>query len=389
MKRYDLLTPEGTRDLLFEECIARRKVEEKLHKLFGGYGYSEVITPGIEFYDVFYSKKRYLSPENMYKLTDSNGRLIVIRPDSTLPIARLVGTRLKGERLPLKLYYSQNIFRVNPKNSGRDDEITQSGIEIIGGETYFSDFEALSLASEVLKSVDVSDFHIEIGDCGFFKDLIGELGLSRGYSEDIRVLIESKNYPELERALKPYESVKASKALTELPKLFGGREVFDKAREIFFVNKKLSDLLDGLNLLYDNLADLYGEKFVGVDLGMVNKINYYTGILFRGYVEGFGTPIISGGRYDTLLSDYGENLSAIGFAVNVNSAAKILLSKTSFKQNPDVLLFCETKNMKDCISRANELIAKGHTIELSLYGDIEEAREYVKSKGIGRLEVIK
>ena len=162
MKRYDLLTPEGTRDLLFDECAARRIVEERLRKIFTAYGYSEVITPGLEFYDVFNMKARFFAQESMYKLTDGKGRLMVMRPDSTMPIARVVSTRLRDEVFPLKLFYSQSVYRVNPKNSARDDEIFQSGIEIIGGDVRRSDLEALSIAIDVLKTCDADDFRFEI-----------------------------------------------------------------------------------------------------------------------------------------------------------------------------------------------------------------------------------
>ena len=103
MKRYDLITPEGTRDLLFDDCLARRQVENKLSKLFEGFGYSEVVTPGIEFYDMFIGSTRNFQQESLYKLVDSKGRLIVMRPDSTIPIARLAATRLKEAELPLRL----------------------------------------------------------------------------------------------------------------------------------------------------------------------------------------------------------------------------------------------------------------------------------------------
>ena len=122
LKRNDLLTPEGTRDLLFEECAAKRAVSERITRLFESYGYSEVITPGLEFYDVFNGKVRYFPQETMYKLVDGKNRLMVLRPDNTMPIARLAATRLKKEELPLKLFYNQNIFMVNPKDSGRDAE---------------------------------------------------------------------------------------------------------------------------------------------------------------------------------------------------------------------------------------------------------------------------
>ncbi|MCL2087114.1 MAG: ATP phosphoribosyltransferase regulatory subunit [Oscillospiraceae bacterium] len=395
IKRYDLLTPEGTRDLLFEESIARRYVEQKLQRLFSAFGYSEVITSGLEYYDVFCSKKRYFPPENIYKLTDSKGRLIVFRPDSTLPIARLVSSRLKDSQLPLKLYYSQNIFRINPKDSGRDDEIAQSGIEIIGGENPFCDFEALALTVEVLKCLNIRDFHLEIGDCGFFKLLISQLALSDEQVENIRVLIENKNCHELSELLQKEHT--CPWVMKEFSRLSGGREVFDRARALFAgcgtSNKTvhmLMGLLEKLTLLYDNLTMLTGGKNIGVDLSAVSKIDYYTGLLFKVYIPGYGMPFISGGRYDTLLGDFGRELPAIGFAVNVSAAADALQRQGSQPHvvQPDVLIHNESGDLSRSIERANELIKSGKKIELSLYSDLRQSEEYAKTKGIRKVEKV-
>jgi len=153
MKKYNLITPEGTRDSLFEECTARREIENKLMELFHGYGYSEVITPFIEFCDVFDLPERAYPTDSMYKLSDSKGRLMAIRPDSTLPIVRLAETRLKNEPRPLMLCYNQTIYRANPKESGRDDEIAQCGIEKIYDRNTNDDDSVLELAKKALEIV--------------------------------------------------------------------------------------------------------------------------------------------------------------------------------------------------------------------------------------------
>ena len=228
MKKYDLLTPEGTRDLLFDESVARRTVEDKLQRLFKSYGYSEVITPGLEFYDVFMSKSRYFSQESMYKLSDGKGRLMVIRPDSTMPIARLSATRLKDGVFPLKLFYNQNIFRINPKDSGRDDEITQSGVELIGGDPKKADLEILNLATEALTALETGDFRFEIGDSALFKILISRVTRDEEEMETIREYIENKNIPELKSVLEKYGDNDDVRALYSLPKLFGGIEIYDR-----------------------------------------------------------------------------------------------------------------------------------------------------------------
>lgn len=316
MKKNSLITPEGTRDLLFDECTARRKIETDLMNLFKSRGYSEVITPLLEFYDVF---GNYFEQEQMYKLTDAKGRLMVLRPDSTLPIIRLAETRLKDRPRPLKLCYNQTIYRANPKEAGVDDEIAQCGIEIIGGRGNNS--AVLKLAVEAFEKIggDAADlknplqYRFEIGDCRLFDRLIREHKIDSAKAEEIRQLVEIKNYSEL-------SAMKIPVVFTELPKLFGGFEVFAKAEKLF----KSDFLKEKLNLLksaYTELREFVKEDKITVDLGLTNELGYYKGILFNGYAEGIGEPVLSGGRYKI------NNTLATGFAVDVSAAGLARLRK--------------------------------------------------------------
>lgn len=387
MKRYDLLTPEGTRDLLFDECLAKRNIQERLRKIFTAYGYSEVITPGLEFYDVFNGKARYFPQETMYKLVDGKNRLMVLRPDNTLPIARLAATRLREEKLPLKLYYNQSIYMVNPKNSGRDDEFTQSGIEIIGGEKISADYEALSLAAQALFSCD-EDFRLEISEGSIFSSIVADLKLSEEKTELIHRLVETKNYPALNEAAAGM-SGEAVMAVKALPSLFGGGEVFSAA-ERYMYTPESKEKLDYLRGIYEALCSMGYSGKIKVDLGLAHKKNYYTGILFRGYVEGYGQPVLSGGRYDTLLGDFGRKAAAIGFAVNVEAAAKVLLrnSQETFVEPADVMVFSESGNEISGLNRCRELIDSGLTVYNSLCGTLEESAEYAKAHGIHRIDIV-
>ena len=385
MKRYDLLTPEGTRDLLFDECIARRNVQEKLRNVFTSYGYSEVVTPGLEFYDVFNGKVRYFPQESMYKLVDGKNRLMVLRPDNTMPIARLAATRLKNEQLPLKLFYNQSIFMVNPKNSGRDDEFTQSGIEILGGTSSAADFEALSLAAQCVGSID-EDFRLERGDSRTFRTILRDLGVENEIAEQLLELIETKNYPALSEALSGYGG-EAAGALMALPSLFGGAEVFSEA-EKYMYSDKLKDKLNALRGTFDALSSIGLEGKVKVDLGLVHKKNYYTGIIFRGYVEGYGLPVVSGGRYDTLIGDFGRDVPAVGFAVNVDALAKVCLKsvQTSLTKAPDVLVFA--KSGIDAIKHCRMLTEQGLTVYNSVFETEQDAVEYARVRSIKRVDII-
>ncbi len=390
MRKYDLITPEGTRDLLFDESVARRAAEDKLRRLFENYGYSEVITPGIEFYDVFMLKSRYFAQETMYKLSDGKGRLMVIRPDSTMPIARLAATRLKDEARPLKLFYSQNIFRINPKNSGRDDEITQSGIEIIGGSVKKADMEVLNLAAEAIKTFETEDFRIEIGDGAFFKILISGLTDDEEEKEQIREYVENKNMPELKNALEKYRPSERADILYELPKLFGGAEVFEKAENIF-KDEKLISALEDIKEAYEYLCALGLKDKVTMDFSLVNKANYYTGLLFRGYIMGYGMPVLSGGRYDALAGDFGFPCPATGFAVNINAVAKALLknNRAELTTPPDILVYAESDALQKGFLHCRSLAAAdGVRAENSLNETLEETKEFARKKGIKFIDCV-
>lgn len=387
MRNNDCLTPEGTRDLLFEECAAKRAISERITKIFRSFGYSEVITPGLEFYDVFNGKVRYFPQEMMYKLVDGKNRLMVLRPDSTMPIARLAATRLRGKELPLKLFYNQNIFVVNPKDSGRDDEISQTGIEILGGRSEAADYEALVLAAKALAACD-EDYRLEIGDSGIFTELMANYVCDEELEETVRGWIETKNIPLLDGKFANAETPE-EEAFKALPRLFGGFEVFENARK-YLRGEVLEQKLARLEKLCRDLSAMIPEDKIRIDLGLGNKKNYYTGIIFRGYVEGYGQPALSGGRYDTLLGGFGREAAAVGFAVNVEAAARVLLKKDKarFKKTPDVLVWSENGAEIAALKHCSELIEQGLNVCNSLLECPNCARKYAAEHNIRRVDIV-
>jgi len=389
MRSFELITPEGTKDILFEECLAIRDVENKYINIFKGMGYSEVFTPGIEFYDVFNSGARRYSQEALYKLSDSKGRLITLRPDCTIPIARLVATRLRDMPLPLRLFYTQNVYENNKLLKGRSDEIVQSGIELIGSEYKRADFEVMSIAVSVLKAYKGTDFRLEIGDIGFFKELVALLGVNDNVSEEIRYLIEAKNYPALNDLLDSIGDNNVTKALKKLPSLFGGVEVFDKAAKLV-ANDKIQTILDNLREFYNSLQKLgLGDK-LSVDLGIVNRTDYYTGIVFKGYLSGVGEAVLQGGRYNKLISEFGYDVPATGFAINVNLVAALVrkLSLSPVSKAPDAVVFAEHGYCIDAITYAMELAQKGLVAENAVFEDLEGTIEYCRNKGVNQLHIV-
>jgi ATP phosphoribosyltransferase regulatory subunit len=386
MGKYSNVIPDGACDLLFKECEARRAVEKSMVDIFKSRGFSEAATPSLEFYDVFSGNSSIMDDEMMYKLIDARGRILVLRPDNTTPMARIASTKLKGFLPPLRLCYNQNVFRISQYMSGRYDELAQCGIELIGVRGEKADIEVILTAISALKSVLGSDFRFEIGHVGFYKCIIDELPFGDDVKERIRSLIASKSYASLNTMLEPYARDNAAcLALTELPRLFGGREVLDRAFSVA-PNEASKQTVKYLQTLYNTLCNMGFESNIMLDLGLVQQIEYYTDVVFKGYMHGTGEPVLSGGRYDGLFARFGADIPATGFAVNADAIARAI-GERSKSNRPDVLIFFE-KDAKSAFEHMETLIASGLICEMSVFETLDETQKYVAAKGIERIDII-
>lgn len=374
-------TPEGTRDRLFGECGERRRVQSALLSLFQRRGFKEVSTPEVEFYDLFLRSGNPMPQEQLLKIIDRGGKIMVMRPDCTTPIARVHSAKLKHLSPPHRLYYDQTVFRSGQEHRGGRSEIAQCGVELLGAHGLRADMEVLALAADSLRSVGLRGFHIEVGHAGFFHDLTQALQLPQGETEAIRGLIEGKNFAALADFLAPYVHTAPGKALDRLPYLFGGVEVLDEA-EALFPN---SDAVSYLRQLYAALVCAgYGED-VRFDLGMVHQIDYYTGVVFRGYAMGAADAVLSGGRYDGLLAAFGADAPATGFAVDVDAVAGCLPplepARTTLLIHYDPLCLSQALAALDAASSAG-------IAQLSPCATLEGSRELARNQGVRTLLVI-
>ncbi len=247
----------------------------------------------------------------------------------TTPIGRITGTKMKGCTYPLKLCYTANIFRVNEKLNGKLGEITQSGIEIIGTKGIKSDVDSIVTAINALLSLGIKNFKIELGEAGFFQALTENMRIKEENLKELKQIIRNKNYMALKKFLDEISwkySKRDFKIIENLPKLFGGIETIEKAK-ILTKNEKALKSLDDIYKIYKSIEDIGLGAYISIDLGMVQNIDYYTGIIFKAYVEEIGDSILSGGRYDNLIQHFGMELPATGFAINVDDVI-IALKKT-------------------------------------------------------------
>ena len=388
MKKYIKVTPEGTKDFLFAECSAMDDICGKIEEVFVTRGYKRVITPGIEFYDVFSVPCSGISQELMFKTVDNKGRLMVVRPDSTLPIARMVSSRLKNSIMPVRLYYKQAVYRNNPTLTGRRNEFLQMGVELVGVKGKRADLEILTTAVNSISSV-ADDFRIELGHADVFDALSDELNIDDDFKEKIRVTIEGKNYSALNNLLDKLEPSNVVSAIRSLPSLFGGEEVFEKALEICKGTKAV-DALEYLRQIYTDPAPLgLGEKLI-IDLGLVQRNDYYTGIVFSGYINGIGDAVISGGRYDELLSEFDAPMGAAGFAIDTDAITIKHLSdgEVSYADNPDILVFANDGHEIEAINKVAELNNSGKKAQFSVLPTLEETKEFATSRGIDEVMVV-
>lgn len=388
MKKYLKITPEGTRDFLFAESSALDDICGQIENVFVNRGFKKVITPGIEFYDVFNVSCSGISQESMFKMTDNKGRLLVARPDSTLPIARMVASRLKNSTMPVRLYYKQAVYRNNPTLTGRRNELMQMGVELLGVRGIRADLEILATAVMSISSV-ADDYRIELGHAEVFDILSSELDIDDDYKEKIRVSIEGKNYSALNNLLDKLKPCKAVSAIRSLPSLFGGEEVFEKASKLCEGTKAV-EALDYLHKIYNNLLPLgLGDKLI-IDLGLVQRNDYYTGIVFTGYINGIGDAVLSGGRYDGLLSEFDAPMGAAGFAIDADALTENRLSKSdiSYSDKPEVLVFARDGHEIEGIALVTSMNKDGVKAEFSTLPTLEETQKFAENLGIPRVEVV-
>ena len=387
MLRQGYGTPQGARDLLPPQCRLRRRIEERLTGCFEKRGYREVKTPLMEYYDVFLHAENTLDTANMYKLIDG-GEVLVVRPDSTAPIGRLVSSRLQGAPFPLRLYYHQDVFRVCGGHRGERVQTTQCGIELIGAQGLRADTEIAETALHALAEAGLCDYKIELGHAGIFRALAASIDFRDGDGEKVRYLTEVKNYAAVNDVLKEYDARHhdACEALRRLPRIFGGGEIFEEAERIIRT-PTAAQALAYLKTVYEALCDLGCGERVVLDLALVHHMEYYTGIVLSGYAHGTGEAVLSGGRYDALIRSYGMAAAATGFAVNVDAVAETL--EQNGGQEPekpaDELLYFSADRAAEAYAYAEARRGAEACVELSTADSREESEAVARRKGIAVL----
>jgi ATP phosphoribosyltransferase regulatory subunit len=361
--------PHGLSDLFFEEAAAKIEFERLLQETFERWGYQRVIVPTFEFDETLSTGASPDLKDEIYRFFDRDGRVLALRPDMTVPTARLVGTRLFDQTLPLRFCYIGNVFRYEEPQAGRRREFSQAGVELIGASTPEADAEVLALVVACLRAVKMTDFQINLGQVAFLKAILADTSLANGDSRRLERAIGRKNDAELQRTLDELHIAgDAARAVRAIPHLSGDESILDEARRLSD-NRAARQAIDHLARVYQ-LARCQGiATHIILDLSESRGMDYYTGITFHGYVAGLGFPVCSGGRYDDLVRHFGADLPAVGFALGIERS--MLVTKPPVDLAPDLLI--ASCPHPACYALAERARALDLRVEMEVLGRQEEA----------------
>ncbi|WP_378954091.1 ATP phosphoribosyltransferase regulatory subunit [Pelosinus sp. sgz500959] len=380
--------PYGTRDFLPKEASRKRAVEGALAHLFDSWGYDEVVTPTMEYLETLAVGAGNDLDQHMFKFFDKNNRILALRPDMTTPMARVAATRLKESLAPIKLFYLTNVFRYEQAQTGRQCEFYQAGVELMGAAGPTADAEVIALAVESMLKSGLKQFQIGLGQVDFINGVMAQSGLSQEQQYQVKNAMLTRNLVGVDEILVSSSlSKEEQKVLKQIPLLHGKQDMLKQAYGMV-ANEMSHKALDNLAEIY-RLLEIYGvAQYVDFDLGIIRDFDYYTGMVFEGYTPGLGFPICGGGRYDTMLSSFGMDCCATGFALGIE---RILLALerqgiVSMPGAKDVYIGWGTDKLFAAIGQGEKLRTAGQRVEIGLVAQTQaEAEVSQKSKGYGQL----
>ncbi|RJQ52488.1 MAG: ATP phosphoribosyltransferase regulatory subunit [Actinobacteria bacterium] len=328
--------PRGLRDVLPLEAADRRALAERCRGTFESWGYGQISTPSFEYFDLLALEAGEEISREMFRFVDSDGRLVALRPEMTTPIARAVAQRMQSERLPLRLFYVEKVFREQPARLGEQREFEQAGVELLGARGPAADMEVVALAAEMLSGAGLAEFQIGIGHVGVFRILLEQLGADTKHRRAAEELATARNLVGLGRLLEQI-SPEARNSVGAAVNARGGPEAIETLRAIVEEGEGRR-LLDEMAETY-RLLEAYGlSGKVMLDFGIIRNFDYYTGLVLEAYTPGLGAPIATGGRYDDLLAEFGAAMPAAGFAAGLERLHLAIAKQGAKEPAPEAAL---------------------------------------------------
>ncbi|NEW09545.1 ATP phosphoribosyltransferase regulatory subunit [Paenibacillus sp. SYP-B3998] len=356
--------PIGVKDYLPEAVAKLRNIEFRVLACMERWGYSQIITPTLEYYDTV-GVASSTEDKKLFKLLDRKGKTLVLRSELTAPIARVASSLLKENAFPLRLSYHSNVFRAIEEEAGRDSEFFQTGVELVGDASSEADAEVVALAIASLQAAGVNTFKIALGHVGFLNGLFQETLEGRA---DAQLLLKeqllNRDYVGYREAIKSLVlTPEVERELNGVLRLRGGDEICEQARMVS-QHPIAQDAIRHLCEVWDVLQAYGVSEHVVIDLTMIGDFSYYTGMTFEGYAADLGFPVCSGGRYDNLLSQFGRPAPATGFALKTNRILEVI-GKEAVAQPDRVFIAYDEKHREEALQLAKEMRSREDVVVIT------------------------
>ena len=328
-----------------------------LRHLYEQYGFVHYKMNKFEEYDLYVSNKDFLSGDNIITFTDTNGRLLALKPDVTLSIVKNYRDTAGTVQ---KVYYNENIYRPS-KSTKTYKELMQMGLECMGDLNLYHISEVLLLAAKSLEAL--SDRYIlDLSHMGVIRGFLEELNLQPRHEERFLSLLREKNCHGIQTL---FDSLKIDDELREkaiaLASAYGNMDSVLKTLESISLNETMDRAIDELSTVCGVLEE-QGFDNVHLDFSIEGDMGYYNGFLFRGYIEGIPTGVLSGGQYDELMEKMGKSSGAIGFAINLSLLEDYETNVGSY--DTDVLMLYDSSASPAALIEAiHELVEQGNTVQ--------------------------
>jgi ATP phosphoribosyltransferase regulatory subunit len=314
--------PPGVQCFVGDEARRRRLIEHRVVSVFQGWDYEEIIPPLYDYADVFAGPSL---ETKTYSFVGRDGSLLALRPDFTSLLAKIAAGRLADRPAPIRLYYSGEVLRYEPPKAGRQSELFQMGLELLGGEGRGADVEVLAIAAECLDALGARGWVAALGHVGIFAGLVAGCGLEGGRLEALRERVEAKDSAGVREALSGSGAPAAlAEAIVCLARLAGDVSVLGEAQRALSSSPAAVGALGELAEVVKALSEAGLGSHLAIDLGEVRGLDYYTGLVFRAYAPGLGFEVGGGGRYDALLGRFGRPMPAVGFMLGLDRVALLL-----------------------------------------------------------------
>ena len=369
-------TTPGTRDVLPPESTRLLDVQDRIRRRFKLFGFREVLTPALEYSEVIEEPKLR---DAAYKLFDPDNQMVILRPEMTTPIARLVAQRLRNSPAPHKLSYILPAYRRAGVGRGQSAELYQAGVEVVGSASPVEDAAAVALLVDVLGTLGLkssSDFAVALGQTAFYEWYLRE-NAPEAATEVLRALVAK----DLVRVDTLSEGLPegVAEAVREIPRLVGPAEdgsILEAAAAYVEEDSLAGEALENLREILAHLEAYGCLGAVILDLGLIGRHNYYTGAVYEVYAGGMGFTVANGGRYDNLLRRFGEDLPATGFAISLERLLHVLP-----EGEPDPLLVLVGGGL--CGTRISRRLRESGVpvVQLSEELDPDDARRYAREVG--------